>query len=193
MTQALHCTMDDLTALRDGEGSAWAREHVAQCATCGAELDLLHQRVAGLKALPPRHPSRDRWPALRAAWREDRGARRRQVAWRVAGFAAAATVAGLLLVRAVTPTTAYADEIALAKQQSAALEAGLAAHDPNGRVVSGREAALCAELEDRIAVIDGVLAQAAREAELLDLWQQRVDLMQQLYTVRATRAAYVGF
>ena len=57
----------------------------------------------------------------------------------------------------------------------------------------GREAVLVVELEDRIAVIDGALAQTAREIELLDLWQRRVDLMEQLYQVRVSRAAYVGF
>jgi len=55
-----------------------------------------------------------------------------------------------------------------------------------------------AELEDRIAVIDGDLARGggakpqARDAELVKLWQQRVDLMRQLVNVRATRARYVG-
>ena len=58
---------------------------------------------------------------------------------------------------------------------------------------SGREAALAVELEDRIAVIDGALAQTAREAELLDLWQRRVDLMEQLFEVRVSRTAYVAF
>jgi hypothetical protein len=32
----------------------------------------------------------------------------------------------------------------------------------------------------------------AQEALLVDLWRQRVDLMQQLVQVRATRAKYVG-
>jgi hypothetical protein len=59
--------------------------------------------------------------------------------------------------------------------------------------MSGQEAALAAALEDRIAVIDGALAQTAREAELLTLWQRRVDLMEQLYEVRVSRAAYVAF
>ena len=34
----MHCTMDDLLALVAGEGSAWARQHAAACAACGAEL-----------------------------------------------------------------------------------------------------------------------------------------------------------
>src|SRR5437588_593914 len=116
----MHCTMDDLLALRAGEGSAWARSHAAACATCRAELDALYQRVAQLKALPARRSARD------------------------------------------------------------------------------RAAALAAALEDRIAVIDGELAQLGpaqaqgRPADLVTLWQQRVELMEQLVSVHVTRAAYVG-
>ncbi len=63
---------------------------------------------------------------------------------------------------------------------------------------SGRSAALCADLEDSIAVIDDELAdatraeRAARQVELVQLWRERVDLMQQLVSLRVTRAAYVG-
>ena len=56
----MHSTMDDLLALRAGEGSAWARQHAAGCAACQAELEALYQRVAQLKALPTRRPARDR-------------------------------------------------------------------------------------------------------------------------------------
>src|SRR5207245_1591404 len=117
----MHCTMDDLLALRAGEASAWARQHADACASCRAELEALYQRVAQLKR-----------------------------------------------------------------------------YEPDGRVTSGREAAVASALEDRIAVIDGELTRIGRPdvgvdpAELVKLWQQRVDLMQQLVSVRLTRAAYVG-
>ena len=59
--------------------------------------------------------------------------------------------------------------------------------------MSGREAALASALEDRIAAIDGQLAERqAEELEALNLWRQRADLMQQLVQVRVTRANYVG-
>ena len=62
--------------------------------------------------------------------------------------------------------------------------------------MNGREADLAARLEDQIAVLDGRLtlsgAPATPEAQLVDLWRQRVDLMQQLVQVRVTRAKYVG-
>jgi hypothetical protein len=89
-----------------------------------------------------------------------------------------------------------AEDLAQAKQQSAQLESTLQAYDPEGRVMSGREAEISARLEDQIALLDGRLTQLdiklAQEALLVDLWRQRVDLMQQLVQVRATRAKYVG-
>ena len=190
-----HCTMDDLLDLRAGEGSVAARRHVAECVACEAELDALHQRVAQLKALPPRRPSRDRWPAVRDVLAAERRLHRRRIAWRVAGLAAAAGLFGIIVLRGVGPgaAAAYADDIAQAKEQSAVIEQRLGEHDVSGGVMSGQEAALAADLEDRIAVIDGALAQPMREAELLTLWQRRVDLMEQLYEVRVSRAAYVAF
>jgi hypothetical protein len=82
-----------------------------------------------------------------------------------------------------------------AKQQSATLEDSLQQYDIDGRVMSGHAAALVAELEDRISVLDGTLAQrdqGVQEAELVRLWQERVGLMRELVNARATRARYVG-
>jgi hypothetical protein len=107
-------------------------------------------------------------------------------------------VAGLVGVRPFWTGQVAAAELARVKQQSATLEQELERYDPDGRVTSGRAAALAAALEDRIAVIDGELtrldppATQAGPAELVELWQQRVDLMQQLVSVRVTRATYVG-
>jgi len=192
----MHCTMDDLLALRAGEGSAWARSHAEACATCRAELDALYQRVAQLKALPARRPARDRWPVVREVVMA--GRRRRRERWGVWSVAAAAAVAGLLVFRPFGTRQADAAELARVKQESATLEQQLDRYDPDARVISGRLAALAAALEDRIAVIDGELARLGppdvplRPAELVKLWQQRVDLMQQLVGVHVTRAAYVG-
>jgi len=192
----MHCTMDDLLALRAGEASAWARAHADGCATCRAELDALYQRVARLKALPTRRPARDRWPVVRAAVMA--GRQRRRERWGVWSVAAAAAVAGLLVFRPFSPQRADTADLASVKQESATLEQQLRAVDPDARVMSGRAAALAAELEDRIAVIDGELARVgppdapSRPAELVKLWQQRVDLMQELVGVHVTRAAYVG-
>jgi hypothetical protein len=187
--------MDDLLALQAGEASVWARQHLEECAACRAELDDVYQRVAQLKALPALRPPRDRWPAVRDVVVAAR--RQRRARWRGWSLAVAAVVAGLIVFRPfwTGSGTALHAELTQAKQQSASLESTLSATDPDGRVVSGQEAALAAQLEDRIALVDGRLAgieRRGRDAELVNLWKQRVNLMQQLVQVRVTRASYVG-
>jgi hypothetical protein len=193
----MHCTMDDLGALQAGEASVWARRHITTCAECQVELEKLYQRVAQLKALPALRPSRDRWPAVRNALRTEQARRRRT--WSAWGsLAAAAAIAGVLLLQPSSGQKGnlYA-ELNQAKQQSATLEDSLQRYDVDGRVLSGHAAALVAELEDRISEIDGTLAQPQSQAqpgdaELVKLWQQRVDLMRELVNAHATRARYVG-
>lgn len=191
----MHCTMEDLGALRAGEASVWARRHITTCATCQAELELLYQRVSQLKALPALRPPRDRWPAVQATLRAERSRRRRTVGAWSGSLALAAALAGILLVQPWSQGGKLHAELSQAKQQSATLEDSLQQYDIEGRVLSGRAAAVVAELEDRISAIDGTLAQRqleTQEAELVKLWQQRVDLMRELKNVRATRARYVG-
>jgi hypothetical protein len=188
--------MDDLLALRAGEASAWARQHADACTSCRAELEALYQRVAQLKALPVHRPPRDRWPAVRDVVVAER--RRRRERWGVWSVAAAAAVAALIVFRPFWTGPVAGAELARIKQQSATLEQQLQRYEPDGRVTSGREAAVASALEDRIAVIDGELTRMGRPdpgidpAELVKLWQQRVDLMQELVSVRVTRASYVG-
>jgi hypothetical protein len=192
----MHCTMDDLLALRAGEASVWARRHVEDCAACRAELDGLYQRVAQLKALPALRPPRDRWSVVRDAARVERVRRRRT--WGGWGLAAAAALAGVLLVPQFGTSGKLYAELSQAKEQSATLEDQLQNYDVDGRVLTGRTAARVAELEDRIAVIDGDLSRQGdakaqvQDAELVKLWQQRVDLMRQLVNARSIRTRYVG-
>jgi AcrR family transcriptional regulator len=190
----MHCTIEDLVALRDGEGSVWARRHVEECAECQAERERLYQRVAQLKALPALRPPRDRWHAIRDTVLAERSRRRQH--WLRSGLAVAAALAGLMIVYSMVKAPAYADDLAQAKQQSAQLETVLRDYNSDSRVMSGREADLTAQLEDQIASLDGRLAQfgdsGVGDAQLVDLWRQRVDLMQQLMQVHVTRAKYVG-
>ena len=189
----MHCTMDDLLALRDTEGSVWARRHSEDCAACRAELEALYQRVAQLKALPTLRPPRDRWGAVRGAIVAQRTRRRRRWGY---GLATAAALVGVMVIGPALGNTGIAEELAQAKQRSAQLETTLQDFDPANRVMSGREAELTARLEDQIALLDGHLAEldtrVAREAQLVDLWRQRGELMQRLVQVRVSRAKYVG-
>ncbi|MGH7537549.1 MAG: hypothetical protein ACREMF_02860, partial [Gemmatimonadales bacterium] len=111
-------------------------------------------------------------------------------------FAAAAALVGIAVIAPAIGPKGNAEELALAKRQSAQLESALSDFDAEGRVMSGREAELTARLEDQIAALDGRLVQlndpALQEGHLVDLWRQRVNLMQQLVEVRVTRAQYVG-
>jgi len=190
----MHCTMEDLGALRAGEASVWARRHITTCAQCQAELEGLYQRVAQLKALPALRPPRDRWPAVHAVLRIERSRRRRTWGTWTGSLALAATIAAVLLVQPGQQGTLYA-ELSQAKQQSATLEDSLQQYDIDGRVLSGHAAAVVADLEDRISILDGTLAQqheSVQDAELVKLWQERVGLMRELVNARATRARYVG-
>jgi len=127
--------------------------------------------------------------------RAERSRRRRTWGTWTGSLALAATIAAILLLQpsAGEKGTLYA-ELSQAKQQSATLEDSLQHYDIDGRVLSGHAAALVADLEDRISILDGTLAQqpSAQDAELVKLWQERVGLMRELVTARATRARYVG-
>ena len=189
----MHCTMEDLVALRDGDGSVYARRHIEECAACLAELDALYQRVAQLKALPVRRSPRDRWAVIRAE--AEAGRRHGGRAIGFLGLLAAATIAGVIVFRPWSDSLHA--ELSQVKQQSATLESTLQQVGGDDRVMSGREAALAAALEDRIAVIDALLenrdsGSRGRDIQLVQLWQQRVQLMQQLVNVRTTRVTYVG-
>jgi hypothetical protein len=195
-----HCTMAELLAVRDGEGTAWARSHVEGCPHCRQELDLLYGRASALRALPAHRPPRDRWAVVREqVVRERRGRALRRVVY--GSLSLAAGVALLIGVKAVdfgrepaSPTQTQLTELMTRSQQ---LEATLADYGPDGRVLSGRAAGIIADLEDRIALVDAGINQVSTgggaPAQLIGLWQDRVDLMDALVSAHVTRAAYVGF
>ncbi|HSM17197.1 MAG TPA: hypothetical protein VK845_09435 [Gemmatimonadales bacterium] len=199
-----HLSMDQLLELRDGltePGGAAARDHLAQCPQCQAELERLHQRVAQLKALPTLTPPRDSWPAVRSRLVK---ARRRRYAWGgVGGLALAASIALVLLLRPALPMPPSSSpnaqaELEAAMLESRLLEQALTQYAPERRVTDGYTARVAAELEDRISALDQELqmTQMAPAPEgdraLLELWRQRVGLMDALVNVHLTRASNVG-
>jgi hypothetical protein len=195
-----HCTMHELLALREGEGAAWAREHLDGCSYCQRELTLLHGRVAALRALPSVRPPRDRWAVVREqASREQRGRRLRGAGWGLLALAASLTL--IVGVRALGPDrveqVATSPELSELMAQSRELEAALRSYGTEGRVLNARTAGIIADLEDRIAMVDAGIVQvgAQRNArgDLVTLWRNRVDLMDALVNAHVTRAAYVGF
>jgi len=196
-----HLSMEALLNLREPgtePGVAAAREHLNECSVCQAELHRLDQRVARLKALPALRPSRDRWPETAARFRAERVRRRtRQVGF--AGLAAAASVAlAVTVVDRPQPVETNPNQINQAMERSQALESALSEYNPEARVLDGRTARIAQELEDRIALLDRQLEMTelspkqARDQELLQLWRERVGLLDALVDVHATRASNAG-
>ena len=194
----IHCTTEDLLALKASEGSAWARRHHGECTECQQELDALHQRVARLKALPAMSPPRDRWPVIRERVVAERRHRRAtHIRW--AAVAIAASLVGVIGTRAYDQhkfEAARTAEVASLMNHSQQLEARLRDYDPESRVLTGATAGAVSELEDRIGEIDAQLGRPVQTAgsrdREQDLWRSRVELMQGLVNVHVTRAAYLG-
>jgi len=197
-----HLTIEQLVALREPgaePGTQAARDHLEACAACRAEFDRLHQRVARLKALPALRPTRDRWPAVRARFEADRRARQlRRLG--LAGLAAAASVALAVATRSGYQPLPVATTVELSETmaRSRALEAAIDQYHPESRVLDGHTARITQELEDQIAAVDHELEMAdlmdagQRPAKELDLWRERVGLLDALVDVHLTRASNVG-
>lgn len=201
-----HLTMDALLALREPglePGDVAARRHLEACALCRGELERLHQRVARLKTLPALRPARDLWPVVRG----HRQIEQRQ--WRtrwtgVAGLLVAASIALAVVVKDVgsPPVADAAAQIEAARERSQVLESALNQYNPDARVLDGRTARFSQELEDRIGALDRQLqdaqlgqmqrAEAAQQQQVLELWRERVGLLDALVDVHVTRASNVG-
>jgi hypothetical protein len=200
-----HLTIDQLLALRDPgvePGDQAARAHLDACALCRDEFDRLHQRIARLRALPTLQPSRDRWPLVQARLAAERRALKLQRVRRIgiAGLAAAASIALAVSVGGIRgPKAATAStEISQAMERSRALEEAIDYYNPGARVLDGRTARVAQEIEDRIAALDQELElldarpDASLEARQLQLWRERVGLLDALVDVHVTRASNVG-
>jgi len=190
-----HATLDELLALRDGEGSGWTREHVADCSVCAAELARLEQVRSQLRALPSFAPPRDVWPVVRRAAQADRR-RRRISAWSGALAAAAIAVLAFTLLR---PSAKVAPEdVALQKAmaESAAMEQMFESLHPDRRALSGQAAGVVADLEDQLAQVDAALndtvAWRSNPVRVAGLWKQRAGLLSALVDVHETRASVAG-
>jgi hypothetical protein len=195
--------MEELLSLRSPglePGDAAAREHLQSCLQCRGEMERMDQRVARIKALPPLRPARDRWPQVEARLLTERR-RYRARNGGLAGLAAAASIAlGLALTHGSPSPDQFVQsrQIQEAMQRSQALESELSLFNPEGRVLDGRTAGIAQELEDRIAQVDRELEMAdlqgkqAGDDQLLQLWRERVGLLDALVDVHVTRASNVG-
>jgi hypothetical protein len=194
MSETRHGTSEELLALRDGEGSAWVREHVAACEACAAELLRLEQVRAQLRALPAFVPPRDRWPLVRQTMRLER--RRRAISGSL-GLLAAAAVVVLSFVALRHPRAAAEDAtLRQAMAESAAMEQVFKSLQPDQRALTGKTAGVVADLEDQLAQVDAALndpaALRADPQRVAELWRQRAGLLSALVDVHETRATYAG-
>lgn len=194
----MHATVAELLELRDGDPGPGIAEHVAACPECAAELDQLRRLRDALAGLPVEGPGRDLWPTVVAAAVTSRRNRRLVRG----GWIAAALAALVTLVVGVRGTVEAVREARLAQEtralvaQSQRLERQLAGYERRSAMMTGREAAVVTELEDRLALLDARLAtrpeKARKSADTIDLWQQRVELLDALVETRATRATFAG-
>ena len=193
----IHCTMDELLAIRDGQGSQGALRHLDECDECCNELELLHQRVAALKALPSLRPPRDRWSVVRDEVLARRArARRRFGGWLTAAAAASVALA-VGLGGLVTPAVQEQDPLAELVSEAQMLERALRTMRPETRVLTGRIASAVAALEDRLELLDLRFEQAKvrrlSKERVIVLWQERVGLMDLLVNVHARPVILIGF
>ena len=193
----IHCTMDELLAIRDGQGSQGALRHLDECDECCNELELLHQRVAALKALPSLRPPRDRWSVVRDEVLARRArARRRFGGWLTAAAAAAVALA-IGLGGLVTPAVQEPDPLAELVSEAQLLERALRTMRPETRVLTGRIAGAVAALEDRLELLDvrfeRARVQRMSRERVIVLWQERVGLMDLLVNVHARPVILIGF
>jgi hypothetical protein len=194
----MHLSLEDLLAVRDGEATADAVDHAASCPDCGAEIERLRTIQRGLVALPENRPPQDFWPGVRAALAAHRSRRR----WLVAGWAAAGLAAAFTLAIGVRGGLEAWHEANIARQTkelvatSQRLEQQLRTYGGASRVVSGQTAGTIVQLEDRIGLVDLQLSRVGSDRvpseDVVNLWQERVRLLDALVSVQTSRTAYVG-
>lgn len=194
MNDDRHGTIEELLALRDGEGSAWAREHVAACAACVTELQRLEQVRAELRAMPSFAAPRDRWQVVERTLRQERRTRRVSLS---AGLLAAAAVVVLSFLALRRPAPSQGDAaLQQAMAESATMEQVFKSLQPDARALNGPAASAVMELEDQLARVDAALndttAWRSDPQRIADLWRQRAGLLSALVDVHETRATYAG-
>ncbi len=193
----IHCTMDELLSIRDGQGSQGALRHLDECDECCQELELLHQRVAALRALPSLGPPRDRWSVVRDEVLAQRARTRRRFGGWLTAAAAASVALAIGLGGLVTPAAQEPDPLAELVSEAQMLERALRTMRPETRVLTGRMAGAVAALEDRLEFLDVRFEQARMQRlsreKVIVLWQERVDLMDALVNVHARPVILIGF
>ncbi len=195
-----HLDMDELLALRDGDGTELARSHLEGCSDCRAELDRLHALRAELRALPRFTPPRELWP--RVVERTLRRRFRRRAGAAMIALAAAAVLAGFLVARRSVEepllgdrdtwvAESASDDLGPFIDRSRQLESLLRRYDSTSRVYDGATALAVSVLEDRINLLDRMLVESravgANREVLQGLWDERVQTLEALVGLQAVQ------
>ena len=193
MTTTMHCTLEQLVALREPDalaepGHAEVRDHLAGCAICQGEAARLDQRVARLKALPVLIPTRDRYAAVEGRLVQESRVRRARRWVGMGGIATAAAIAGLMIGSMTNPREANGAELKQVMNESRALEGELARLNPEGRAMD----LVTAQVAGQLQSAEMPAAHRPNDDQLIELWRERVGLMDALVDVHLTRASQVG-
>ncbi|MGH8284053.1 MAG: hypothetical protein ACRESE_09450 [Gammaproteobacteria bacterium] len=208
----MHASLERLISLRDGEPiAADVVGHVRDCAECDAVMHSLSDLHGKLRAMPGFSAPADSWQRILLRLDAQAETMHRRFWIPAAGIGLAASLAVVLVLvtlsvhrpdtnATVTFATHLRDVRSLTQLQSQSqyLENAVLSMnaDTDHRVVNAGTAAMVAALEDRIALIDYAINQTGvspqPHAELAQLWQQRVDLLQSLTAVRYAQVAGNG-
>lgn len=208
----IHATTEQLLARRDGLPlDAGVAGHIADCETCQRQLEQLAQARDALCALADPAPDMALWNRI-SAQHQAAAPRRDFSVWQLALAASLAAIAtSLVVLQAVPQLQAPSDinpvspvsqvtpgstgdamgggqlTVASLKQRSRNLEDLLTRLGPEPSVRTVRDTTAVESLQASIALIDYQLSLPAGQLtaeERQELWQQRVDLMESLVTVR---------
>lgn len=210
----IHATTRQLLAYRDGRPlDASEACHVASCERCRQRLNQLAQAQAALSALEDPEPDMRLWKHI-CDQQHAGSPRRGLSGWQLALAASITIFATTIVVSLTLPeiqawqATAPASQVstgepsaatgdiainegqlsvARLRQRSRALENMLTRLGPEPSVRTVRDTTAVESLQASIALIDYQLSLPAEQLtseERRELWQQRVDLMESLVTVR---------
>ncbi len=197
----MHPNLEELLALRDGNGDPDTASHVRACETCSEEMERIENLTSSMRNLPRARPERDLWPEIRNSLETGRSRSDTWILIRNIAALLAVTVAiamVLILRQPAEPLSEGSSHTAVPNpsiralvQESQRLETLVSACQASKPSLSGREAVPILILEDKIATLDAFLEhESGGEAppeDLEILWRERVDLLNTLVSAHQTR------
>jgi hypothetical protein len=189
----MHLSLEELLALRDGEGTREAERHAESCPSCAERLRGLKEMRGLLRALPDPVPPRDLWPSLEAA---ARARRRHRLAIGAAAAAALllATGVAMLLVSGVRPRSEKASAPSAEASRMQAQAVGAAPKGGPPRPAQGTAPAPGGEEQGaQPSPSPGPNPQRGEQAQIASLIRQSQRLERMLQVVEANPGVQSGW